>query len=323
MITEKDDLEKRLIVLKREVLTRGFDRYPSVLKNVSDLPTELQSTAVMTLAASAALQTIIAFPPQIHRGWHYVPKQALLFTPTDVIHIMAAIWPGEEPQLTYINGRGLMYMKVTLLLLYGYVEIAAQGPVSLTRLGVEFNTVTWDRLFPLLRQLLQATNALPCAPTEKTTYTPTVQHALDKLPLKFLNGVKIYGLLSGEELEELVFQPGTSKRWLFLVRRPVSRNLLLLLTSTYMVVIQEDPEVGQGWIILYIPRRRIVSMQNQPHGLWSELTIQLMQEDQTAEYKLTMKGETAQAWRERWIQHNGQWQDIPDEPKNNQRGHDA
>jgi len=206
-----------------------------------------------------------------------------------------------------------MYMKVTLVLLYGFLEIVAQGNSSPTRLSVEFNTVTWDRLYPSLRQLLQATNALSSAWIEKTTYTSTVQHALDKLPLKYSNGVKIYGLLSGEELEGLVFQPGTWKRWLFLVRRPVSRNILLLLTSTYMVVIQEDPEVGQGWIILYIPRISIVGIQNQTHGFWNELTIQLKREDQTAEYKLLLKGETAQAWRERWVQHNGQWQDIPDE----------
>ena len=140
-----------------------------------------------------------------------------------------------------------------------------------------------------------------------------MQQALEKLPLKFLNGVKIYGLLPGEELEEIVFQPSEWKRWLILIRRPISANILLLLTSNFMVGIQEDPLVGQGWIILYLPRNSIVGMQNQTRSLCNELTIQLKREEQTEEYKLLLKNETAQAWRERWIRHGGQWQEIPDE----------
>jgi hypothetical protein len=54
-------------------------------------------------------------------------------------------------------------------------------------------------------------------------------------------------------------------------------------------------------------------MQNQPCRLYNELTIQLKREEQTAEYKLLLKSEIAQAWRERWVQHNGLWQDVPDE----------
>jgi hypothetical protein len=81
MTTEKDNLENRLTQLKREVLTRGFDRYPSVLKNVFDLPVELQSPAFTTLATSEALQTIIVLPAQIHRGWHSVQSKLCCLRP--------------------------------------------------------------------------------------------------------------------------------------------------------------------------------------------------------------------------------------------------
>jgi hypothetical protein len=171
------DIEERLAQLKREVPTRGFERHPWPLKDVSDLPAELQSRAVFSLAASENIQTIIDFPPQIHRGWHYVPKQALLFTPTDVIHVQASIWPDQEPQVTHVRGSGLMYMKVTLLLLYGFLEIVAQGHTSPTRLGVEFNTMAWYWLSLPLRQLLLATRATPGAPGDETTYAPAVQQA--------------------------------------------------------------------------------------------------------------------------------------------------
>jgi hypothetical protein len=317
-ITEADtrmtithDLENRLAQLKRQVPTRGFERHPLVLKSVSDLPAELQSPAVTTLAARETLQTIIAFPPQIHRGWDYVPKQALLFTPTDVIHLLASIWPDQEPQITRVNGSGLMYMKVTLLLLYGFLEIVAHGQTSPTRLGMEFNTVAWYQLSRPLQQLLQATQTAPGVPADQVSYSPDADQALAKLPLKFSNGAKIYGLLPGEELEELVFQPGTWKRWLLLFRRPITANTLLLLTSNYVVVVQEDLKVAQGWIFSYIPRNSIVGMQNQPCDLWNELSIQLSRGDQSVDYGLRLKSEAVETWRVLWMQHGGQWQDIP------------
>jgi hypothetical protein len=304
MITSKEALEKRLTQLKREVLTRGFERHPSVLKNVSDLPVEFQSPAMTRLAADEAIRTIIFFPPQIHRGWHYVPKQALLFTPTDVSHLLASVWPDQEPQVTYLKSCRLMYMKVTLILLYGFLEIVAQGHSSPARLSVEFNAVFWDLLSPPFRNLLQTTEATPATLADESTYSPTVQQALEKLPLKFSNGVRIHGLLPGEELEELIFQPGTWKRWLLLFRKPISADTLLLLTSNYMVVIQEELGVGQGWIISYLPRNSIAGMQNQTRSLGNELTIQLQREEQTAEYKLLLKSEVAEAWRERWVQRD-------------------
>lgn len=313
MSTSEKDLEARLAQLKRQVPTRGFERHPLILKHVSELPAELQSPTVGSLAAGDAIHTIIAFPPQIHRGWHYVPKQALLFTLTDVIHLQASIWPDQDPQTTYLKGSGLMYMKVTLLLLYGFLEIVAQGDASPTQLGVEFNTVAWYQLSLPLRQLLRATQATSSAPADETAHAPAAQQALEDLPLKFSNGAKIYGLLPGEALEDLVFQPGIWKRWLLLFRRPVVANTLLLLTSNYVVVVQEDLHVRQGWIFSYIPRSSICGMQSQPRGPRNELTVQLKRGEQTAEYKLLLENEAIQAWRVRWMRCGGRWQDIPAE----------
>ena len=308
MAAPKDDLEKRLAQLKKEVPTRGIERHPWVVKSVSDLPAELRSPAVTLAAADRAIQRIIVFPPQIHRGWHYVPKQALLFTPTDVIHLLASIWPDQKPQVTCLDGGGLLYLKATLLLLYGYLEIVAKGPDSPTRLGMEFNTVAWDYLSLPVRQLLGAAKVTAVKQTDKATYSTTARQAAKKLPLKFSNGLKIYGLLPGEELEELVFQPGTWKRWRMLFRRAMTADTLLLLTSNYVVIIQEELEIAQGWIISYIPQNSIVGMQNQLKGQWNELTFQLKRGEQTAEYKLQLKDEAVQDWHLRWLQHGGQWQ---------------
>lgn len=302
MTATADTVEKRLAQLKREVPTRGFERHPSVLKELSDLPAELQSPAVAMLATSEAIQTIIAFPPQIHRGWHYVPKQALLFTSTGVVHILASIWPDQKPQVTHINGSGLMYMKIALLLLYGFLEIVAQGQAGPARLEVEFNTVAWPQLSAPLRRLLQASRPALTTPTGEALRSQSNRQALEELPLKFSNGAKIHGLLPGEELEEIAFQPGTWRRRLLLLRQPITANTLLLLTTNYMTVVQEELKVAQGWVISYIPRNGIARMESQPRGLWSELSVQLEHGGQSAEYRLLLKSEVAAAWRALWMQ---------------------
>jgi len=302
-----DSQKRRLDELRKEVAKRGFDRYASVLKKVSELPVELQSTAVTALAERETIHTIVAFPPQIQRGWHYVPKQALLFTESGVIYLLASIWPGEEPQVTILNGCNLMYLKVKLLLLYGFLELVVQGPDRPIRLGMEFNTVDWYCLSQPLKRLLQITQT-PLGPlTGSGIQSFRRQQALENLPLKFSNGLEIYGLLPGEELEELTFQPGTWMRWLYFLRRPILANTLLSLTSHYLVVIQEEINMKQGWVIAYIPRNNIMRIQNRHCGLWKELSIQLKRADQSTDYTLRLNDEAVEAWRRSWVQHGGRW----------------
>jgi hypothetical protein len=77
---------------------------------------------------------------------------------------------------------------------------------------------------------------------------------------------------------------------------------LLLLTSNYMVVIQEELKISQGWVLSYIPRECITEMRNRPRDLCSELIVELKREDQTAEYSLLLTSEAIDAWRRPWIQ---------------------
>lgn len=301
--TEKE----RIAQLIKQVPTRGIERHPFPVKSIKELPAELQSPAVHQLPDQSAYNPLIVFPPQIHRGWNYIPKQALLFTPTDVAHLLASIWPGQEPQITHVYGSGLLYMEVKLILLYGFLEIVTQGPSTPIRLGMEFNTVAWHQLSRPLYRLLQATAAAPTTMEEKTRAGLDAYQALEKLPIKFSNGVRLYGLLPGESLEELVFQPGTWNRFLLLFRRPVTPNILLALTSNFMVVIREELQVSQGWIFSFIPRTSITGIQNRPANGDNELSILLKKDDQSVEYKLLLKSDTVQAWCSRWLELGGCW----------------
>jgi hypothetical protein len=304
-----DKQAKRIAELKKEVNQRGYSPHVAILKDIAELPPELQSPSIATFASREAIQTIVVFPPQIQRGWYYVPQQALLFTSARVIHTLASIWPRQEPQVTSLDACGLLYMNVTLQLLYGVLEFVGQGPDVPVRLSLEFNTVAWNCLSRPLRQFLQAAQVNPGSGEDQCSYSPTVLPALEKLPMKFSNGVRIYGLLPGEEVQELAFQARAWKRWLHFFRRPLSPNILLMLTSNYIVVIQEELEVEQGWLLSYIPRQNIIWMQNRPCGPWQELCICLQREDQMVDYKLVLQSETLEIWHGQWIQQGGMWQD--------------
>lgn len=299
--------EKRLAELKKEVTRRGFDRHASVLKAISELPVELKSPSITEIAAQETIQTIVVFPPQIQRGWNYVPKQALLFTSTGVIHSQASIWPGEAPQVTVIKGCDLMALKVTLVLLYGYIEIVARGSGSPTRLGMEFNTVAWPCLSTPVRQLL-IMSRIGLGMSSDMDLAATIPPPLDVLPLKFTNGARIHGRLPGQAIEALAFQPSVSKPWLYFLRRKVLANTLLLLTTDFLVLVQEELKVEQGWVLTYIPRACIVQIQDQPRGTWTALTLCLKRHEQTFEHTLLLENETARDWRSEWIQHGGRWE---------------
>jgi len=306
------ELTNRLSFLKREVLARGFDRHPSTLQSASDLPAELKSPAVTRLAETEPIQKIIFFPQQIQRGWSYVPKQALLFTNSGVIHILASIWPDEEPRITRLVSPDLMYLKVSLILLYGFLEIFAVGQSSPVQLGVEFNAVYWDLFAPWLRGLLKASDDGSAPDTDEFAFSPTLKQELEALPLKFSNGLRIHGMLPGENLEEIVFQPGTWKGRFWFFRKQVTADTLILLTTNFLVILQEEVGVKQGWIVSYLRRESIQGILEQPHEIWSELTFNLMRSDQTADYALLLPIEAARKWKVLWERHGESWQEILD-----------
>lgn len=288
MNTLTGNLQRRLAQLKKDVPGRGLERYPSVLQSEFDLPAELRSPVMETLTAGETIKTVISFPPQIQRGWHYVPKQALLFTSTGMIHSMASIWPGQKPQITLINASGILHMQIVLILLYGDLEVIALGHDLLWRVEVEFNTVAWGILFRPLRELLQTSKTATSKLPDTNAMLPALHPASEGLSLKFRNGVKIYVPPLGEALEELIFQPGVwrvRKFWPFVFREAVTANTILALTKSYLVVLKEELGTAHGWIIAYIPRNNTIGMKNQAGGLRNELTVQLEKTGQSQSTK--------------------------------------
>jgi hypothetical protein len=171
--------------------------------------------------------------------------------------------------------------------------------------------VAWDKLAAPLRQLVEASRGGQIPPANPQPMSAEVRSRREGLPLKFRNGIHIHGLLEGEELEELAFQPGVRERLLFLFHRAVLANTLVLLTSQFVVVIQEELKVAQGWVVSYIPRDNITEITCQPKAEWNELVFQLNRGGQAAKYSLRLDDTVTQEWKSIWEKRGGRWMDLP------------
>lgn len=302
----KEETTRRIASLMNEVPRRGLERYPSIEKEMDALPEELKSTALLHLTASEKIDKIILFPPQIQRGWNYVPKQALIFTETGLIHCMASIWPEVEPRITFVKGCDLLYIEITLILLYGSLVIVGNHKDSQTRMEVEFNTVAWEQLSAPLYRFFhrEEKNADPAYLAASTEI---------HLPIKFSNGISIYGLLKNERLEGCVFQPEQWQPWLLLFRKQTIASTMVLMTSNYLVIMREELKVHQGWILTYIPQKNIDEISQRPNGPSQQVNIHLKHEGITSSYQVVLSNEAATQWREAWSRSVGKWQVMLDE----------
>jgi hypothetical protein len=295
--------------MSRPRVLTGLRSHPYLAASLADLPEELRQAVQEASWPTEDISSIFVVPPQsFFKGWfswRYVPEQALLFMPDGVLHVQGPAEPGQAAQATYLRAVSLLYTQLSLLLLYGRLELAGRVNGVLCRVVVEFNTVGWHLLQPSVHRLLclawiQPGNDKPLAESSATA----VLAELDQLPLKFSNGLRLDALQPGECLLGFVFQPAIwVLRWGFL-RRQVSATTLLALTDQQVIIVEEEKN-GQratyGYIYTFMPRAAITHIEAQPGECWRELLIQLEQGAVTVERRVTLEPETAANWQELWL----------------------
>lgn len=299
--------------MSRPRVPTGVRSHPYLVASLADLPEELRQLVQGTPWLREEIGSIFVVPPQsFFKGWfswRYVPEQALLFTPDGVLHVQSPVEPGQAAQAIYLRATSLLYTQLSLLLLYGRLELAGRVNGALCRVVVEFNTVGWHLLQPSLQRLLclgwtQPDNSKPLAESSATA----VMAKLDRLPLKFSNGLRLDALQPGECLLGFVFQPAIwILRWRFL-RQQVSATTLLALTNQRVIIVEEEKNgqrASYGYIYTFIPRAAITHIEAQPGECWRELLIQLEQGAVTAERRVTLEPEPAADWQKLWQRYGG------------------
>jgi len=289
----------------------GATSLPYLFNNLADLPVNLQQPARQALAPAVQIDSIFFVPAQTYLkgwfGWRYVPEQALVFTADGVLYVQNSVLADKMARTTYLRADELLYAQLSLLLLYGRLELAGRGHNGLIQVIIEFNTVGQSLLQPALHKLLRLAWGETSAPAPNKLVMVPISDQLKKLSMKFRNGLLHYGLQPGEQLLGVVFQPGIwIHRWHFLTQQ-ILANTLLALTDSQLIIIEEtdnDPLPNYGWIFTFCPRTKITGIEVTPAEPWQALQILIRRGEVGVERRITLEKEIAQAWQALWRRCN-------------------
>jgi hypothetical protein len=285
----------------------GLASHPYRVNHPSDLPVSLWQSAEQALGPQEPVDSIFVVPAQVSsKGWfglRYAPEQALLFTSQGVLHVQDGATPGQPAQSTYLRAADLLYAHLSLILLYGRLELAGQVNGTLARIEVEFNTVAESLLQPGLRQLVRQAWGQTTTLAAGQAQTETILRELDRLPMKFSNGLRYHGLQPGERLLGFVFQPGIwTRRWRFFPHQ-VSATTLLALTDRQLIILAEDKmgrQANYGWIFTFCPLAGVAGIELIPVEAWQELQTHLERDGVVVDRQITLEYENALTWQILW-----------------------
>lgn len=283
---------------------------PEFYQTLDELPAGLADQAQSSLPADHAVRGVLAVPGEyrvrekVH--WVWAPERALIFMDGAALYVSAAT-EDTPPQAVLFDAQALLYLRSSLILLYGLLEFKADcGAAGDVRL--EYNTVIWEALRrPLTRFVADACPRTLVADTATAAAQSTP--IIKSLPFKFANGVRYYALDAGEVLQAAVFQPALWQRRGILPRE-ISPNTVFALTDRKVVLIEEMRSLGwmkrrseseYGWIFTYIPRDRVVDVTVAQDARWAELRISLAWGGAKDERTFLLEPAIAARWREAWF----------------------
>jgi hypothetical protein len=284
--------------------------HPEFIHSLDALPDTLATLARAALPSGQRSSGALLLPAEYYTrkmlAWEYVPERALIFLDGAALYVRAE-GPETAAQTVLLDSQSLLYVRSSLLLLYGLLEFKANCGPQTVDVRLEYNTVIWRALRDPLGQFVSKTG-----PTRPIAQGPAVKPAneamLATLPYKFANGVRYYSLEPGECLDAVVFQPAIwVERSLF--PRQVTPNTLFVLTDAKVVLIEESrslpwrrkPSQGEyGWIFTFIPHDRVTGMVVTPRDGLAELRLTLEWGAAREARTLLLEPEVARRWEEAW-----------------------
>lgn len=295
--------------------TRASQFHPYVVDTVDELPDSLRPVANTALPSAGQFVRALVVPAEYRSKGseesHPVPEQALVYTDRGVLHVQAGLEDQPAPPPTFIQPELLLFVRSGHLLLNGQLGLlgAVQGKAA--ALAMEFNAMGWRLMDTEWRDFVgKAIGIPPLPPDEEPVESEQDKAMLEPLPTKFAEGLRRYGLYTGETLLGLVFQPGAWAQTMILFEEQVAPNTLLALTSVSVLVLQEETAIVRkseqyGLIITRIPRQAVAALQSVTHDSLQEITFFLARDGVTSEVTVRLALENAQQWLELWAKYVG------------------
>ncbi len=258
------------------VSSGGMGR-PYLAEGVKDLPAPLMSVIQNDARFQEPCDSIFVIPPQaFYRGlfgFNSVPWQALFFKADGVFHIRASRdHKDRQVCIDWIPADRIVQTRLALILLYSKLEFWYDRQGKIAHNVIEFNSVAYNKLEPLLKKTIRNTWQSPPEKPE-TVWSEYVD--LEQLNIKFYNGLKLYGLQADEKVLGFVFQPEIMESHLKFIKRKKAPNSLVVITDRQIIQIEEEisSRSRYGWIFTFCPRHRIAGIETAAVDQWYRVSI--------------------------------------------------
>jgi hypothetical protein len=283
-------------------IPKGWDAHPHKVNAVTELSEVLCQQARQYLPAGEQVDLIFVVPRSYRANFGYSPRfqpeQALLFTESGVLSIQEEDLDGELPAAVFVKPGELVSMTVSLILLYGKLEIIGAGADGQRlEIVVEYNTVRHYLLQPALQRFL----ALSAERTAPVGLDPICEQQarqnIAQMHLKYRNGLAIYALGPGEHLRGVAFQPAIFEKILLGLRRKVALPTLVALTDRHLILLGEERGKDQteyGWVITYCPLAVVQGFDSIPWKQYQRFRILLQKDQVEAQHAVILADAAAQ-----------------------------
>ena len=230
-----------------------------------------------------------------------MPPQALVFTRQGVLYISEPEKKDRVGTALWISSDDIFKIKLSLILLYGKLEIWGNQDAQVSKLEIEYNTVAHHLLAPILRQLIRKT-------WQKNSRN-TANHPQDAsfgmfeyISYSFYNGLTIEAIQPDEKVLGYVYQPEIRKPLLKVFYRKVFPQFVLALTDRQLILLQQDLKfkTHHEWIFTFIPLYRVQPLDLEAFEEWMKLTIHLLPESIQQKLEILLDAQNAEKWNHTW-----------------------
>lgn len=265
--------------------------------SLADLPPPV-SAALRPHLSEAQIQAIIVIPPQdyaIYRearwkknlsfAWRITPQRTLVFAGQQIVLAEADKTGTINTQVIPLDC--LVYVKLGMILLYAYLELAWMDGQQIRKLFIEYNAVREKFIHQQIsRARTQIGAHLPPVPL------PPLNSSAP-LPFKFNNYLN-YNLLPDERVLAVVYQPAI-KRGEGRLQPYIAPNRAVAVTDHFLLILEEKErrrEITFGIITSFIPLDRVRQVTFRPAD---NLCWMLLELGGTVTERLEIPLETANA----------------------------
>lgn len=283
--------------------------HPYLVSELTDLPAALRRLVEPLVEQDAVIERIFVVPAQVfskefegRSRVRRVPQQAMVFTGDGIVYARWAEHPNQTGWAAALKGKDLLFARLSVILLYGRLELCAAADGELTQVVLEYNSVSQPKLQPALWRLLRMTWETPVQTEEVIDRTEVYLDEIRGFSLKYGNGMQLYGLQPGERLLGYAYQPPIFRRSLKFLRRKIAPPALLTVTSNQVITIEEGltKVASYGWIVSFYAHNRVQSVKVAPIEPCQEIVFRLAKNAAAIDRRVMVEAETAETWRRKW-----------------------